>query len=169
MNITGALNLQSATNNVFTIKLVSLTSSNTPGPVDGFDSAGSHSWTLATVGGGIQNFLPAKFAVDTSAFSNPLNGVFTVSTNAGSLRLNYAGEPLVAPLLFGPTLVSNNLFGFSFSGPGGQSYRVLAATNLTLPLSNWMILTSGVFSAGPASYVDPLTNSPLRFYRVASP
>jgi len=169
LNITGALNIQSATNNPFIIRLVSLTSSNTPGLLAGFDSTATNVWILATASSGIQNFSPAKFFVDTSAFSNSYTGTFTFATNGGSLRLTYVGAPLSKPQLFSPMLISNSAFGFSFSGPGGQSYRVLATTNLSLPVSNWWPLSTGIFSTGAVIYTDPLTNAAQKFFRIGSP
>ena len=169
LNISGALNLQSATNNPFIIRLVSLTSSNPPGLLAGFDSTATNVWTLAMASSGIQNFSPAKFVVDSSAFSNAFTGTFTVSTNAGVLRLTYAGAPLAQPQFFSPMLISNSAFGFSFSGPGGQSYRVLAATNLSLPVSNWWMLSTGTFGTGTVIYSESFTNSAQKYFRIGSP
>jgi len=85
------------------------------------------------------------------------------------LRLTYVGAPLSKPQLFSPMLISNSAFGFSFSGPGGQSYRVLATTNLSLPVSNWWPLSTGIFSTGAVIYTDPLTNAAQKFFRIGSP
>ena len=57
LNISGALNLQSAASNSYTPKLVSLTSSNTPGNVAGFVDTDTYVWTIATTSGGIMNLL----------------------------------------------------------------------------------------------------------------
>ena len=169
LNISGALNLQSATNNPFTIRLVSLTSSNTPGLLAGFDSATTNVWTLATTSGGIQNFSPAKFSVDTSAFSNAFTGTFTISTNNGEVRLTYSGVSLTVPQLFSPVMISNSAFGFSFRGLGGQSYRVLASTNVSLPVSNWWTLLTGTYSPGAVIYSGSFTNSAQKYFRIGSP
>jgi fibronectin-binding autotransporter adhesin len=168
VNISGALNIQSATNNLFTIKLVSLTSSNTPGPIAGFTSAGTNVWTVALASGGIQNFNPAKFAVDTTSFSNAFNGSFSVSTNGGSLLLSYSGSSLTSPTMTNAQLSANGVFSFASAGPSGQSYRVLTCTNPALALSNWLVATSGVFGSTAVIYSEPATN-PQKFYRVASP
>ena len=168
LNVNGVLNLQSATNNPFTIKLVSLTSSNTPGPLVGFTSNGTNIWTLATVSGDIQNFNPAKFAVNTTGFSNAFTGTFTVSTNAGALLLTYTGVPLVAPSAGNVTLAGGT-FGFTFSGPAGQSYHLYASTNLALPLTNWTILNGNIFGTGLINYTDTSMNYPQRYFRIGSP
>lgn len=61
-------------------------------------------------------------------------------------------------------------FNLAGSGPNGQGYRVLAATNVTLPLSNWTTLATGVFAGGVFHYSDTQsTNHSQRYYRVAMP
>jgi autotransporter-associated beta strand protein len=169
LKIAGWLNLQSATNNPFFINLVSLTASNTPGPLAGFASNGTYVWTLATVSGGIQNFNPSKFAVYTAGFSSGVTGTFSVSTNAGALLLTYTGLPLVAPVVAPAALAAGGNFGLTFSGPAGQNYHVYASTNLALPWTNWLVVTGGVFGAGPVTYSETITSNPSRFFRVSSP
>ena len=57
----------------------------------------------------------------------------------------------------------------NFGGPGGQSYRVLTSTNLLTPLTNWLVLTSGIFGLDSTNFSDRTTNETGRFYRIASP
>jgi len=85
------------------------------------------------------------------------------------LRLTYVGAPLSKPQLFSPMLISNSAFGFSFSGPGGQSYRVLASTNVALPVSNWWTLSTGTFGTGAVIYSESLTDSAQKYFRIGSP
>ncbi len=66
------------------------------------------------------------------------------------------------------TTFSNGLFGLSFSGTNGETYQVLATTNLLLPLTNWWVLTNGTFGTNAASFTNPTTN-PQEFYRITSP
>jgi autotransporter-associated beta strand protein len=168
LNITGALNIQSATNTPFTIKLVSLTSSNTPGSLAGFSSTGTNVWTLATTSGGIQNFSPAKFVVDPIGFSNAFTGTFSVTTNSNSLLLTYSPASPVAPVVTSVAL-SGGTFSFSLSGPAGQGFHIFWSTNLALPLASWQTATSGVFLASPILYSESATIVPQKFFRVASP
>jgi autotransporter-associated beta strand protein len=86
LNITGALNVQSTSGSRFTIKLVSLTSSNAPGPLAGFNKFTNNTWTIATASGGVSNFATNKFVLDTSAFSNDCSG--------GAFALAVAGNNL---------------------------------------------------------------------------
>jgi hypothetical protein len=62
--------------------------------------------------------------------------------------------------------------GFSLSGTGpvGEGYRILATTNLELPLVNWPVVDTGVFTGGVFSFTDnETTNHAQRFYRVVTP
>ena len=61
-------------------------------------------------------------------------------------------------------------FTLSGTGPAGQPYRILAATNLTLAITNWTGISTGSFAVGIFSFTDLQTsNQPQRFYRVISP
>jgi hypothetical protein len=82
------------------------------------------------------------------------------------VTVNAAG--LVPPVVLSQTIIGGK-FQLSFTGPDGQSYRVLGTTNLSLPLASWTVLTNGTF-AGPATFIDTATaDNPARFYKVGSP
>lgn len=84
----------------------------------------------------------------------------------GTLSVLSVPPPQITEFGFGP----GNLFSLSGTGPAGEPYRILTSTNLTLPLEAWMPLSTGDFFGGVFSFTDPhSSNSPLRFYRVASP
>ena len=160
----GALNLQATVANLCVIKLVSLTSGNTPGLVAGFTNGDSYAWTVATASGGIQNFSPSVFLVDATAFSNALAGAFSVATNGNSLVVNYTPAPVLKSLA---TYSAGN-FGLNFSGPSGQSYRVLACTNLALPLADWVMFKQQLFARARSTLptAPPRTDKSTR---IASP
>lgn len=66
--------------------------------------------------------------------------------------------------------VGGNSFTLSGLGPASAAYRVLAATNVALPLSNWMTTATGSFTGGVFTVTDPqATNYPQRFYQVVAP
>lgn len=169
LNINGALNVAAGTANPFTIKLISLNTNGTAGALAGFASGNSYIWPLATASGGLTNFSPAKFTVNTNGFRNAVTGNFSVSTNGNSLALVYTGPTLAAPVLNRSADRQAGVFHLSFSGPTGQNYRLLESTNLTVPLTNWLVLTNGVFGTGAVSFADPAATNFQRFYRVASP
>lgn len=168
LSINGTLNVQSTANKPFVLRLVSLTSSNTPGLLDGFSDSGTYVWTLATATDGVQNFDPAKLVVDTTSFSNFFTGTFDVGTNANSLLLTYAAR-VQPPVLTRPVLVGGNTVVFTFFGPPGQSYRVVSATNLALPLSTWLPVTNGIFGTEPVRYFQSTTHDVQHYFRVGSP
>lgn len=61
-------------------------------------------------------------------------------------------------------------FTVSGTGPTGAVYRILATTDLTLPLSNWTVTVTGSFNGGVFNFIDTqATNHPQRFYRAVTP
>jgi hypothetical protein len=170
LNITGGLDVTASSAKPFTIKLVSLTSSNTPGPISGFNPATSNTWTMATAASGFTNFEAFDFVVDTSAFANPVAGVFHVATNGNSLVLNYVVTP--RPLGFsGIQRLANGTFSLSLTGAVGTGFTVHASTNLDLtPLSAWTVLGTGTIGAGLTTFDDlACTNFLDRFYIISTP
>jgi len=166
--ITGSLNVQAVSGSPFTIKLVSLTDGNTPGPAPNFSKFASCSWKIATSFGGVQNFSTNAFILDTSSFSNDfIGGTFSLASDGNSLLVRYTYVP--APPTwgsYGPW--SDGSFPLAFNGPNGQTYEVLTSTDVSLPLASWTLLTSGTFGAGPAIYTDTAATNDARFYRIVS-
>ena len=77
--------------------------------------------------------------------------------------------PLETPIVTAMNVAPGTM-QLTFSGQTGQNYRVLATSDLTLPLVQWSVLTNGTFGSGPVTFTDdvpPQTTS--RFYRIASP
>jgi hypothetical protein len=164
LNVGGAINIQSASGSPFTIKLVSLTSANAPGPAPGFAGSQPATWTVATASGGIQNLSPGSVVVDTTAFSNTFAGAFSVTTDAtgNSLLVNYTPPPV-----FNAWAQAGGQITLTFSGVSGQAYELLASPDLSVPLSNWMVLTNGTFGSTPVSFTDDATNA-QEFYQLES-
>lgn len=77
--------------------------------------------------------------------------------------------PPVSPVLNRAATYCAGAFALSFSGANNQSYRVLASTNLMLPLTNWLVLTNGTFGTSMVSYTDTAATKMQEFYRVTSP
>jgi len=67
-------------------------------------------------------------------------------------------------------MLNSGAFQLSCIGPSGQSYEILATSDLTLPPSAWTVVSSGAFSSTNAVFTDPGTaNYPGRYYVVKSP
>jgi hypothetical protein len=112
-------------------------------------------FSAASASGNFNGVIPSPGAGLTWNF-NPANGTLSVVS--------------VAP----PQIISSSFAGSSFSisgtGPVGQSYRILAATNIVLPLNNWTPVTTGTFTGGAFSFTDTQTSNYVwRFYRVVTP
>jgi hypothetical protein len=108
----------------------------------------------------VTNF-PAGWALATVF----VNGIPSVS---GILVVTPTPTPI---LLKNSTKIGNGSFQFSFTNTIGAVFTVLAATNISLPSSNWTVLGSPTETAsGQFQFVDPqATANPQRFYRVRSP
>jgi hypothetical protein len=76
----------------------------------------------------------------------------------------------MGPLPLNPVRRPNGVIELNFTAAPGAGFDVLAATNLTLTLSNWAALgTATEISAGQFRFVDTQSsNTPRRFYRVRS-
>jgi hypothetical protein len=58
----------------------------------------------------------------------------------------------------------------SGTGPHGAAFRILASTNLSLPMSQWTQVSTGRFAGGVFTFTDAqAANQPSRYYRVREP
>ena len=144
------------------------------GSVSGF--VGSD--TLANATTGTLTFTtPATSS--SSAGSYAINGSGLTANNGNYVFAQAAGNttalsilPLVTPAFAGLGIsVGSGGSQFSFSAQAGQNYKVLAADNLTLPVSQWTIVTNGTFGpTGVVTFTDgSATNLAQRFYQIVSP
>ncbi len=76
---------------------------------------------------------------------------------------------LVPPRFNGDAQLSGGKLAFNFSGPLGQTYRVLGSTNLFQPIDQWPTLGSGIFGASAASFSESSLTNTQNFYRIVSP
>ena len=79
ITINGGLQINATPADPFTIKIISLTLGNQPGPVQNFNSQASASWKILGASFGVNDFNVNAFHIDTSQFQNTLNGTFNVS------------------------------------------------------------------------------------------
>lgn len=69
-----------------------------------------------------------------------------------------------APLLITPQKTVNG-FGFTLRSEPGLRFEILAATNVSLPLSNWFSIGNVTNTSGTTAFLDPAPNPGVRFYR----
>lgn len=127
--------------------------------------AGLNNLNLAAFAGGVVNTnLTGDYTV-TYTVTNAFGGV---NTNARTVTVTAPPPP---PVLTGAGVVSNGLLRFNFTNSTPINFTVLAATNVTLPTSNWTVLgPATVLSPGVYQFTDAqATNFPQRYYQVRSP
>jgi glucuronoarabinoxylan endo-1,4-beta-xylanase len=94
------------------------------------------------------------------------SGNFTATLPAESTTTFVSMSP---PMLFNPIL-TNGVFGFSFTDGVPVRFTVLTATNLSLALSNWTVVGSPTNTGGNTySFSIKGTNPSAQFYRVQYP
>ena len=129
---------------------------------------------------------PGATANDACAGPLPVIVIGTVNTSvAGVYTLQYMTvDPsdnastntrtvhIIAPLppvISGGTMLSNGHFQLSFTGPQGQTYKVMKDSNPAQP-GSWSMAASGTFGTGPVVYTDTnMATLPACFFRVISP
>jgi alpha-tubulin suppressor-like RCC1 family protein len=111
-------------------------------------------------------------AVNTTPLAAGERFSYVASSSAAQHTLALVAEPPVPTItLTAPHTLTNGMFQFMFSYTPGALLSVVSTTNLTLPLSNWTVLT-GVTEVSPGQFKftdSQTTSTPRRFYRVRSP
>jgi len=166
LNIMGSLAVQATAGNKFTVSVGSLTPSNTPGPLKGFNNRQSYEWPLAITTAGVQNFAANAFAVETAGFADGLGGgKFSIGVSGNALVLNFT--PAVPPVITNAALISNGVFSVTGSGTAGQSYALMTTSNPAPPTIWTSIATNTADTSGFFSVSDPqAANFAQRFYRL---
>jgi len=94
---------------------------------------------------------------------------FSVTLSTNTMPSHTHALP-VAPTLSGVQRFGNGAFQFFFTNVPDNTFTVLSATNVALPLSNWTSL--GVitnFTPGYYQFTSAPTSEPIRFYTVRLP
>jgi hypothetical protein len=92
-----------------------------------------------------------------------------VSNAAGVVTSAVATLTVLAPPAILDQQFLDDGFRFTFAGPEGQTYKILASTNVASPMALWMVLTSGTFPVSEPFIDTSATNDQVKFYRVLSP
>lgn len=129
----------------------------------------AYQWQLN--GANLAGATSSAYSLASTAATNTGNYTVVITNNYGAVTSQVATLTLVnvTPAISGASVSGDGTFGFSFSGPAGQSYHVYAANDLTLPLASWLVVTNGTFGPDAAIYSEAITNGPQRFFRVGSP
>ncbi len=88
INVTGTLNLTPLSAGGYTLKVISLALSNSPGAVSGLGSTASWTFASATT---LTGFSASKFTIDSSSFTG--GGIFAVTQAGNNLVLNFTAVP----------------------------------------------------------------------------
>jgi autotransporter-associated beta strand protein len=179
---TGIINA-TATPSVAALTLVSSTNPSTPGQSVTFTNKATGSsgtptgtvtfkdgtQTLSTVGlvSGVAICTTANLAIGAHVITASYSGDATYVPGVSPV-LAQAVNP-APPVINGGLVWSGNGVRFSFSGPNGQTYRVLASPDVSWPMPSWWVLTNGIFGAAPAAFTDGAATNDAKFYRVVSP
>jgi hypothetical protein len=114
----------------------------------------------------IDLYLPTVQAGD--AWAGQHIGIELLSTVSPELEGGYwdvGNVQLTAlPLLINPSW-SNGQFGATLLSVPGQVLQILAATNLSVPLSCWTNVVTVTNVSGSTPFIDPATNYNQRFYQ----
>jgi alpha-galactosidase len=74
-----------------------------------------------------------------------------------------------APVFNGGAVLQSGGIQLAFTGVSGQTFKVLASTNLLLPLMGWVVLTNGTFGNSQVTFTDWAATNSSGFYRLVSP
>ncbi len=82
--------------------------------------------------------------------------IATAQTNTAfrGLAFTPVNGNLTAPVIISQMTLANGDFQITFTGPSGQTYKVVATTDLTQPIASWTPLSTGTFGAAPVIYTD---------------
>ena len=123
--------------------------------------------TLAA-GQSFRLFAATSASGDFTSIAPSLAGNLTWDFNPTNGTLSVVGPP--PPQFTKISMPGNGNFTISGTGPNGLGYRILSATNIGLPLSNWTAIAAGVFDAGVFQLTNQQSTSrPSLFYRVVTP
>ena len=91
--------------------------------------------------------------------------------NVGTFTFTGYTAPLTTPIINQATLSAGSLLLCASNGLPGSSFSVITSTNLTLPLSLWSTMTTGVFdgSGMTSNSISVNLTEPARFFSIHQP
>jgi uncharacterized repeat protein (TIGR03803 family) len=172
--------------------IIDVTVSTPPAPVIVSQPASTTNYagTTASFTVGATGAAPLSYAwyFGTNLLAGQTNSTLTLSSvgpsNVGSYQVtvtNLGGStnsiPATLTVLYQPaTLLPSQLaygptgFQLVFSGPPGQTYEILASSNLLAAMSNWTIIGTGTFTSNNVVFIDTnAVNNTVQYYDIESP
>ena len=117
LDVAGTLSLTGLSNSSFTINLITLSDSTTPGPMANFNPSSNYSWMIARAAN-IGGFNASLFNLYTNSFSNAYSGSFGITNGLyegdQALFLTYTSgsEPIPEPGTWGAAALLAGCAGF---------------------------------------------------------
>ena len=124
-------------------------------------AVGSYKLISASAGGAVAGSLPPSVTVAGSGLAGGTSA--SLRLTSGELWLDVA---VPQPVITSFTYDGTNLIFSGTNGTSGNTYYVLASTNVTLPLTNWVPVFTNVFqSNGVFTVTNPVSSAiRARFY-----
>jgi hypothetical protein len=114
------------------------------------------------IGAGDDGLVFMGITTDQRGFPRESNG----HVDIGAYETIIIGSPSADTYL----TVSNQTVILSFSNTPDAAFSVLTSTNLTLPLSEWIVLGTPVqITPGQFQFITPATNGSQQFFDIRSP
>ena len=119
--------------------------------------------TINSTNGGVVSF---SFTANTNTLARA--ATITLLGQAINVTQDAAVYP---PVIINPSMPTNGVFQFGFTnGTRGATYSVLFTTNVTTPMSSWIVIGTAL-QVGPDlwQFTDNSASNNARFYRIRSP
>jgi autotransporter-associated beta strand protein len=107
---------------------------------------GAGTYTLVQVAGG--NLTVASTNVTVTGKGLAAGGTASLAVSGGNLNLVVVVTSISTPAINNVSFSGQTVFFSGTNGPASRNYTVLTSTNLSLPLSNWTVLSTNAF--GPS-------------------
>ena len=101
--------------------------------------------------------------------SNSIAAIYSGDANNQAVT-NYVGQIVSPPVFTAPVFVPGGLAFSGSLGKPGQTYYILAATDLTLPVSQWLPIYTNTFDfTGSYNFTNPVTPDPGVYFILKVP
>jgi pectate lyase len=130
----------------------------------------SGAFAATTSGGSDMSAAITHFLIESAAVTGPVFWMDEVRVGTTWADVTSAGEPAPAsvPIITQALLSPQGMILRGSNGPANNAYQVLASTNVTLPVSNWLPISVRAFDLGGSfDSTNPVTPGlPQQFFRL---